>query len=137
MTAASLALRLFGTRVRRDTLATVLDVDTAAPHADDPLYPEPWPEEQAARALLESATAAVQQASGRRPGSVILAGEPADALEQYAIAEDYEVIVIGCRGKGLTKLVLGSCASSLASRTKVPALLIPTAPGGAQPTPDP
>jgi hypothetical protein len=82
MSAASLALRLFGPRVRRVTLATVLDVDTAAPHADDALYPEPWPEERAAREQLESAAAALAIEAGDKPGSVILAGDPADALEQ-------------------------------------------------------
>lgn len=137
MSAASVALELFGPRVRRVMLATVLDVDAARLHTADALHPVPWPEEEAARVQLEAAATDLRQRTGVSPGSVILAGEPADALEHYAIAEDYEVIVVGCRGKGLTKLVLGSCASSLASRTKVPALLIPTAPGAARSTPDP
>lgn len=128
MSAASLALRLFGPRVRRVTLATVLDVDTAAPHADSVLYPEPWPEERAAREQLESAAAALEIEAGDKPGSVILAGDPADALERHAMDDDYEVIVVGCRGKGLSKLLLGSCASSLACRTNVPVLLIPAEP---------
>ena len=135
MSAASAALDLFGPMVRRVTLATVLDVDAARLHTADVLNPLPWPEEEAARAQLEAAATSLRQRSGVGPGSVLLAGEPADALEQYAIAEGYEVIVIGCRGKGLTKLVLGSCASKLASGTKVPALLIPTTPGIAEPVP--
>jgi len=54
-----------------------------------------------------------------------LAGEPADALERYAVDESYEVIVVGCRGMGLTKLLLASCASKLARTTTVPVLLVP------------
>jgi nucleotide-binding universal stress UspA family protein len=127
MEAAALAIGLFGPRLRRVTLATVLDVDTAAPHADSTLYPEPWPEEQAARHDLDTAVSSLEADLGIKAGSVILAGAPADALERYAIDEGYEVLVIGCRGKGLSKLLLGSCASTLACKTKVPVMLIPAA----------
>jgi len=65
---------------------------------------------------------------GIKPGSVILAGAPADALERYAIDEGYEVLVIGCRGKRLSKRLVGSCASTLACRAKVPVMLIPAVP---------
>lgn len=126
--AASLAVRLFGPRVRRVMLATALDLDTAMPHREGGLYPEPWPEEEAARTHLDSAAAALQHECEVTPGSVVLAGEPADALEQYAISEGYEVIVVGCRGTGLSKRVLGSCASKLARKTAVPVLLIPADP---------
>lgn len=131
--AASLALGLFGPRTRRVTLATVLDVDTAAPHADHVLYPGPWPEETAARALLDTAAAELGARFDATPGAVVLAGVPADALEQYAVDEGYEVIVVGCRGKGLSKLLLGSCASQLACKTKVPVLLIPAGTVGTAP----
>jgi nucleotide-binding universal stress UspA family protein len=123
--AAALAIELFGPRVRRVTLATVLDVDTAAPHADSTIHPGPWPEEQTARDDLDAAVSSLEADFGIKAGSVILAGAPADALERYAAEEGYEVLVIGCRGKGLSKLVLGSCASTLACRTKVPVMLIP------------
>jgi nucleotide-binding universal stress UspA family protein len=138
MEAATLAVGLFGPRVRRVTLATVLDVDTAAPHADNPLYPEPWPEEEAARRDLDAAATALEADAGIKPSSVILAGAPAEALERYAIEEGYEVLVIACRGRGFSKLFLGSCASTLARKTKVPVMLIPTAPIGSSPaTPTP
>jgi len=128
MDAAALAIGLFGPLVRRVTLATVLDVDTAAPHADSTLYPEPWPEEQAARDKLDGAVSSLEADFGVKAGSVILAGAPADALERYAAEAGYEVLVIGCRGRGLSKLVLGSCASTLACTTKVPVMLIPAPP---------
>jgi nucleotide-binding universal stress UspA family protein len=123
--AATVAVRLFGPRIGRVTLAMVLDFDTAAPHADSLLYPEPWPEERVAREQLEAGRAALRSTSGHEAGTVVLTGEPADALEAYALAEGYEVVVVGCRGKGLSKRLLGSCASELASRTAVPVLLVP------------
>lgn len=133
LAAASLALHLFGPRARRVTLTSVLDLDTARSHDDDVTDPEPWPEERDARLRLDEAATALQESTGVRPGSVILAGRPADALEQHALAEGYEVIVVGHRGKGLSKRVLGSCASDLAGRTKVPVLLVPAEPAVARP----
>lgn len=133
MTAASFALWLLGPRIRRVTLAAVLDLDTAAPH-DDMLYPESWPEERDAYAYLEQAAESLQQTFSVLPGSVILAGQPAEALEKHAIEQGYEVIVAGCRGKGLSKRLLGSCASQLAGKTKVPVLLIPAEPAVSMPS---
>lgn len=134
MDAAVIAIGLFGPRVRRVTLATVLDVDTAAPHADSLLYPVPWPEEEAARDGLAEAVASLEADFGITAASVILAGAPADALERYAVEEGYEVLVIGCRGKGLSKLVLGSCASTLACKATVPVMLVPAAPARSSPS---
>ena len=135
MDAAVQAIGFFGPRVRRVTLATVLDVDTVAPHADSTLYPEPWPEEQAALDDLDRAVRSLEADFAIKPGSVLLAGAPADALERYAIDEGYEVLVIGCRGKGLSKLLLGSCASTLPGKARVPVLLIPAAPIASPPAP--
>lgn len=133
MEAAALAIGLFGPRARRVTLATVLDVDTAAPHADNTLYLEPWPEKQAALDDLDGAVTSLEADFGIKPGSVILAGAPADALERYAIDEGYEVLVVGSRGRGLSKLLFGSCASTIASNAKVPVMILPAA-GPSRPT---
>jgi nucleotide-binding universal stress UspA family protein len=133
MDAAVLAIGLFGPRVHRVTLAAVLDVDTAAPHGDSVLHPAPWPEEEVARDALARAVSLLDAEFGIEAGSVILAGTPADALERYALDEGYEVVVIGCRGKGLSKLVLGSCASTLAREAKVPVLLVPAVPAMSPP----
>jgi nucleotide-binding universal stress UspA family protein len=126
--AATVAVGLLGQRVGRVTLAMVLDVDTAAPHADSLLYPEPWPEERIAREQLGAARAALRSSTGHDAGTVVLAGEPADALEAFALGEGYEVVVVGCRGKGLSKRLMGSCASMLAGRTSVPVLIVPGEP---------
>jgi nucleotide-binding universal stress UspA family protein len=131
--AAMLAVRLFGPRVRRVAFATVLDVDTAAPHADNVLHPQPWPEEQAARSELQSAVAELRDQLEVNPTAVILAGDPAQALERYALDEGYEVIVVGCQGKGVSKLLLGSCAAKLSRKTRVPVFLIPAEPASAVP----
>lgn len=133
LAAATVAAQLLGTRLRRLTLATVLDYDTAAPHDDSVLHPEPWPEETAARAALEQAGGDVRARAGVEPDSVLLAGDPADALVRYAHEGGYDVIVAACRGRGLSKLLLGSCASRLACRTTVPVLLIPRIAAPAEP----
>lgn len=133
MDAAVLAIGLFGPRVRRVTLATVLDLDTATPHADSVLDPGPWPEEESARCWLAEAVSSLEADFGITAGSVILAGVPADALERYALEEGYEVLVIGCRGKGLSKLLLGGCASRLTSKATVPVLLVPAVSATASP----
>jgi len=119
------AAQLFGARIRRITVATVLDFETAAPHGDSALNPEPWDEERSAEATLQSTIEVLSDRAGVVAGSVLLAGRPADALESFAVEQGYDVLVIGCRGRGLSKAVLGSCASRLAARSHVPMLLIP------------
>lgn len=125
--AAGTACRLLGSRVRRLMLAAVVDFDTAAPHADSALHPEPWAEEREAREHLAHAAGTLSAPGRPVPGTVVLPGDPAHALQAYASAEGYDVIVVGCRGHGLSKLVLGSCASRLAREAAVPVLLIPGA----------
>lgn len=142
LAAAELALGLFGSRLRRVTLATVLDYDSLAPRDESSMFPEPWPEEIEAREILQQASARLRAAMRPEPGMVVLAGDPAEALERHARDEGYEVIVIGCRGRGVSKLILGSCASRLACQTTVPVLLVggerrERRPGGpAAPAPD-
>lgn len=122
--AAHQAVDLFGPRLRRITLATVIDRDSAAPHSASLLHPEPWPEEVAARQLLAGEAADLAATTGRGPETVILAGNPAEALERHACDHGFQVLVVGCRGEGATKLILGSCASHLASGAAVPVLLV-------------
>ncbi|MDY7102211.1 MAG: universal stress protein [Actinomycetota bacterium] len=124
--AARAAARLFGSgAIGRMALASVLDYDAAAPHADSVLYPEPWDEERASRERLSSLATEVAAEVGVAPATVLLAGRPADKLEAYALDEGFDVLVTGCRGRGLSKALLGSCASSLASGCRVPVLLVP------------
>lgn len=71
--AADLAVRLLGQRVRRVTLAAVLDLDIAAARADM-LSSEPWPEERSAREDLEAAVARLRAMSS----ATAVAASPSD-----------------------------------------------------------
>lgn len=53
----------------------------------------------------------------------ILVGHPADALSSFAREHGCELIVVGARGRGLSKALLGSVAQRLASRADVPVLI--------------
>lgn len=70
------------------------------------------------------------------PESVILmlrigSALSATALQDHAVAEGHDLLVVGCRGRGMAKLVLGSCASRLACSSRVPVMLIPEEPAAA------
>lgn len=123
--AAATAAAWFGPQIGQLAIAAVLDFDTAAPHAGSILAPEPWEEETKARAALESVADMLSQRLGFTPTTLILPGSAADALEAYALEHGYDTLVVGCRGRGLSKSVLGSCATRLARRTQVPVLLVP------------
>jgi nucleotide-binding universal stress UspA family protein len=124
LAAATTAAELFGARIHRMTLATVLDLDTGIASAESTLSPAPLDEERAARAALETAAGAISQ-MGALPDTMLLTGQPAWALEAYAVDHGYDVLVTGCRGHGLAKTVLGSCASQLARCTRVPVVIVP------------
>jgi nucleotide-binding universal stress UspA family protein len=61
---------------------------------------------------------------GRGVELEVLHGHPATALQDFAAAGGYELIVIGTRGTGITKAILGSAASELARGSDVPVLLV-------------
>jgi nucleotide-binding universal stress UspA family protein len=58
------------------------------------------------------------------PTLEIVEGHPPFALESLAERDHYDLIVIGTRGSGLTKRVLGSTATSLARVKGVPVLIV-------------
>jgi nucleotide-binding universal stress UspA family protein len=122
-----------GGRLRRVTLATVLDVDTAASHDDSVLYPNPWPEEDEARRHLADAAKLL---TGVAPRTVVLAGDPAAALTRHATEQGDDLIVVGARGRGLSELVFGSCATRLAADSPVPVLVVPQPSPASSPTGD-
>lgn len=124
--AAELAVRLFGPALGRVTLASVIDVEARTAHDGGLLDPGPVDGERAARTELAAAESALRHATGCDPGTVVLSGVPADALQAHALAEGYEVLVVGCRGRGLTTRLLGSCAAALAERARLPVLLLPS-----------
>jgi nucleotide-binding universal stress UspA family protein len=108
------ATRLFGPVIGRLTLATVVDFDSAGSRT-------PLEIERRAAETLERAASSVE---AQRPSAVILTGRPADALMRYAADEGYEAIVIGRRGRGANKAVMGSTASRLTAGPDVPVLVV-------------
>lgn len=100
------AQTMLGSRLGRLTIVTVVPIDAA-------------PAIQRA-ALTSLAEAGVDHSATTK----LLQGRPAEALEAYANEAGYELVVVGMRGSGLSK-VLGSVARELSHSTGVPVLLVP------------
>lgn len=123
---ASAALRtvvgLLGERLGRLTIAAVLDFDTAESDMQ-------WGERDRALAELARDADEVEATTGRRPETQLLAGEPAETLGRFAADERLALLAVGSRGRGLSKLILGSVAAKLAGGSAVPVLIV-AAPAG-------
>jgi nucleotide-binding universal stress UspA family protein len=104
------ALDLLGSRVGRLTLATVVPYDGGVEH------------ERMARAALEDEA----KSMGRMPRLEILHGRPSDALLERAAEDGYDLLVIGTRGAGMSRALLGSAAADIARAGKIPVLLAGT-----------
>ena len=114
------AIALFGTRIGRLTIATVLDYDlerTAAGRDE---------QDRALEMLSTHATLAAALLE-REVETTMLAGRPADALVQYARDGNYDLIVVSPRGKGASRVLFGSVASQLARGVGVPVVILPPA----------
>ena len=107
------AIELFGSRIGRLTIGTVVDFDTAAQSPQSE-------KQQRARGLLRR----VADADAPKAETVLLSGPPAEVLRRFAAVNAYEVIVIGRRGRGMSKRLLGSVASELAHGGDVPTLIV-------------
>jgi nucleotide-binding universal stress UspA family protein len=109
------ALDLLEDRVGRVALATVLPFDESTQRRLD---------SSAARERLEEVAATlVQRGVGGAPRIMLLSGYPPDELERFAIDEGYDLLVVGARGAGLSTALLGSTATTLAARGRVPVLV--------------
>ncbi len=100
-------LALLGDRLGRLTLARVVPYgDIAAPE--------------------RQATEGLRRLTGRVPAAdlEVLHGHPSAALRQCAVEGGYQLIVVGARGKGLTKGILGSAATELSRDCEIPVLLV-------------
>lgn len=109
-------LQLFGPQLGRLCLANVVDYDVHQ------LPGKALPNERAAE-ILDEAAGQVTAAGGRPPTTVLLTGQPADALVEYATTEGYTLVAAGRRGSGASKRIIGSAASHLSSHTELPVLL--------------
>lgn len=107
-------LDLFSERIGRLTLASVIDYDSA-------ISGRPWDTEQLATEKLERSAASVNAV---QPATVLLVGYPASALMRHAVEEGYEVLVIGRRGHGASKALLGSTAMRLSQEAGIPVLIV-------------
>ena len=61
---------------------------------------------------------------GRPPDCVLLTGEPSQALREHAGKEGFDLIVVGSRGRGASRALLGSVATRLAGSGSVPVLIV-------------
>jgi nucleotide-binding universal stress UspA family protein len=103
-TALRTAVEILGPRIGRLTLAGVTDFDYGSSQA-----------RADTERALESLHAMAASASVSGPGIMILSGRPADALSEHALRDGYQLLVVGRRGRGASKAILGSTASRLVS----------------------
>jgi nucleotide-binding universal stress UspA family protein len=106
--ALAASLELLGARLGRLTLTTVIPYDGGLDH------------ERTAKAELERVAASL----GCRPRLEILRGRPSEVLLERAAVDGYDLLVIGTRGAGASRAILGSAAGDLARASKVPVLLL-------------
>lgn len=108
MAAARGVQDLLGSRLGRVTLVTVIPFDAAAIV------------EREAEETLCQAEASFPAGRAQR---LLLQGFPAHELREHAKAGGYDTIAIGTTGRGLRTALLGSVATELAHRSKLPVIL--------------
>ena len=109
-------VELFGPRLGHLMLAAVIDFDAAesARAGQEVLSAE-------AREVLEDPAIYVGDFD---PDTIVLAGEPADTLLEYARDHDIDLLAVGTHGRGLSKAVLGSVSGRLVQQQEVPVLVV-------------
>jgi nucleotide-binding universal stress UspA family protein len=108
MAALQAAVELLGPRLGRLTMATVIPYDSG------------FDRRRTAHSTLERQAELV----GGGPQLELLHGRPAPVLLERAMNDDYDLLVLGTRGTGLTKALLGSTAADVAEGAKIPVLLM-------------
>jgi nucleotide-binding universal stress UspA family protein len=112
--ALSGALDLLGSRVGTLLLVHVIDYDTRALEGDAPV--------DRATAMLEG-VASTLPVSAPSPTLQVAVGNPPDALVDLAERERVDLVVLGQRGTGLSRALVGSVADGVSGRSAVPVLL--------------
>lgn len=107
-------VRLIGPRLGRLTLAAVMEYGYEETRAGKQ-------EEKLAKARLNAAAQSVSPISAE---TVLLQGQPADALGRHVERNGHDVIAIGSRGRGASTAFLGSVASHLARHSPTPVLIV-------------
>jgi nucleotide-binding universal stress UspA family protein len=122
--ALAAALELLGPRLGRLTLVTVLELDASVEHDRAQAQARAGLERRGRLVQLRLATGQHGPDDGRRvPQLVLAAGHPAQVLSRLAAEGGYDLLVVGSRGAGPSKVLLGSTATSLAAHAKVPVLV--------------
>jgi nucleotide-binding universal stress UspA family protein len=124
MAAARGAANLLGCRLGEVVLARVVDYEASFDPAGQLEPPESW--DAGARRELDAAIEELATWLGFEPAGVLLSGRPANALRVHAEESGFDLVVLGTRGRGLSKRLLGSCASEMTDRPTVPVLLMPS-----------
>jgi nucleotide-binding universal stress UspA family protein len=110
--ALELAQRVLGDEQCCLVLCEVVDYDTA---------------EQPGGAGVDEATTRLQDAAARLAGRAVsievLAGRPVQALAEAAERHDAEMIVVGTRGRGVSRRMLGSVAEGLLTVSTRPVMV--------------
>ncbi|GAB3127345.1 hypothetical protein GCM10027160_51890 [Streptomyces calidiresistens] len=114
------ASRLLASPDSRIVLATVVDAESGKAKS----------ETDRARALLAECAGELNGNGGPAIVTEIGSGKPSAVLLRMAEDENADIIVIGRRGKGLSRRLLGSVADEMVRRSPLPVLLA-TAPNGA------
>ena len=115
-TALRTAVEILGPRIGRLTLAGVTEFDYGS-----------WQAQADTKRALEVLRAMAESASVSAPGVMILSGRAAEALSEHALRDGYQLLVVGHRGRGASKAILGSTAAQLAS-APIPVLVAAGAP---------
>jgi nucleotide-binding universal stress UspA family protein len=124
--ATTAALELLGDRVGRLTLVAVTEVDdsTAGREERARLREELERQAEAVRAWLQERDGAAQAKLKVTPELQLMSGPPARTLDTIAAEDGYGLLVVGARGAGMSSVLLGSVATKLAARARVPVLII-------------
>lgn len=109
------ALELLGGQMTSLTLAAVLDLEA-------PTTVRGRQAQHEAEERLQAQARAVAARTGAPVDVVVLHGDPAHALADFAVRNGYELIVVGSDGHGLAR---ASVARRLSTRTPVPLLVGP------------
>jgi nucleotide-binding universal stress UspA family protein len=118
-------LDLLGPQLGRLTLATVIDLDASVEHdrAKDQARVELRRRADLVQMRLWTPSPEADEDGRRFPDLILVPGQPAEALQRLAVEGGYDLLAVGSRGTGLSKVLLGSTASALAAKAKIPVLL--------------
>jgi nucleotide-binding universal stress UspA family protein len=129
-TATTTALQLLGDRIGRLTLAAVTtETATSVAGRQEQARLQDELERQVAgvHAWLRDRQLPVpvnERGEAATPRLVLRSGQPAVELERIAAEDGYGLLVVGAKGSGLSRALLGSVATRLAAGSSVPVLIV-------------